>query len=51
MCRSAIAQLSAVVHSPTLHVAVVKNGAGVVTFSTHRNGRSARAEINRGGWR
>ena len=38
------------VRSPALEVAVVKNGAGVVTSSSHRNGRSARTEVNRGGW-
>ncbi len=44
-----VAQLSATVGSPTLQVAVVKDGTGVESPSRHRNGRSARAEVDRGG--
>ena len=44
-----IAQLSVSVPPPTLQVAVVKDGTGVVPSSSHRNGRSARAEVDGGG--
>ena len=46
---STVAQLSLVVPSPTLQVAVVKDGTGVGRTSRYRNGRAARAEINRCG--
>ena len=46
-----IAQLSAAVFSPTLHVAVVKDGTGVEGSSIHRNSRSARTEVDGGGRR
>ena len=46
-----IAQLSRSVPPPTLQVAVVKDGTGklMVRSSSHRNGRSARAEVDGGG--
>ena len=34
---------------PTLRLTVVKDGAGVPITSRHRNGRAARAEVNRCG--
>ena len=46
-----IAQLPIIVQSPALEVAVVKNGASVSVSSSHRNGRSAGAKVNRCGWR
>ena len=46
---SSIAQLSVIVQPPTLQVAVVKDGAGVGISNSHRNGRSARAEVDGGG--
>ena len=51
MLCSAVAQLSVVIPSPTLQVAVVKDGAGVAYASRNRNGCSARAEVNRCGRR
>ena len=44
-----ITQLSLVVPSPALHVSVVKDGAGEVPSSMHRNSCSARSEVNRSG--
>ena len=49
MLCSTVAQLSLVVSSPTLQVAVVKDGTGVGRTSRYRNGRAAHAEINRCG--
>ena len=52
-CRGAIeetgAQLSVGVLSPTLRIAVVKDDAGVLISSSHRNGRSTSTEVNRSG--
>ena len=44
---STIAQLSIVIPSPALQLAVVKDGAGVMHSSRHRNGRPACAEVDR----
>ena len=46
---STIAQLSDVITSEALDVAVVEDGAGVEATTGDRNSRSARAEINRCG--
>ena len=45
---STITQLSKVVPSPALQLAVVENGAVVLITSPNGNGCSARAEVNRG---
>ena len=46
-----VAQLSIIVHPPTLQVAVVKDCASVPQSSVHRNGRSIRTEVDRCGRR
>ena len=45
-----VAQLSIVAVSHTLQIAVVKDDTRVVLSSSHRNGRSARAEVDRIAW-
>ena len=49
IARDSVAKLAVIVPSPTLQIAVVKDGAGVRATSRNCNGRSTRTEVNRCG--